>query len=73
VVITIFICLLGLSIHLIYVNKTIMSRLEQIEDQISDRNNEVMYLLNIINQNQERSKLAQLIKDKPKQFIRKPQ
>lgn len=50
-----------------------MSRLEQIEDQISDRNNEVMYLLNIINQNQERSKLAQLIKDKPKQFIRKPQ
>lgn len=50
-----------------------MKRFKNLEEQIENKNAEVKYLLHVIHDNQERPKLAQLIKDKPKQFIRKPQ
>lgn len=71
--VTICLCLLGLSFHLIFVNYTIMKKLRHLENLICEKHSEEMYLLNAISDNQERSKLSQLIKDKPKQFIRRPQ
>ena len=50
-----------------------MKRLHTIESQLNEKTTEIMYLLNTVYENQERSKLAQLIKDKPKQFIRRTQ
>jgi hypothetical protein len=50
-----------------------MKRFKSLEEQIENKNAEVKYMLDAIYENQDRPKLAQLIKDKPKQFIRRRQ